>query len=660
MINNNETRSNSNTKSITSYSYYRRNNINNNNILPKNSRNINNNQIKSQYSKLNTEVNNNIIANDVFSVKENINSNNIKNYLKEKPLEIKDKEKNKYISIYDLIGTKCNLTIDLLRYYFHNYEPSKTSKKKMGLIKSYAVNTYQGIVRDYNEDRVSIMVNMNKPRGYYKRIWPRVSFFGIYDGHGGETCSEYLRDNLHDLIVHNNQFFPENIIEAIKLAFNKAEKNFIEKFALDKNRELKDKSGSCAVILLLVENKIYAANVGDSRCLLSMNNGDKIIEVTKDHKPNSPEEKERIKKYGGRIYQTETYIKKSKNVKLIGKKIIGPYRVSPGGLSVSRTIGDVEAKLEKYGGNENVVISKPDIFEFDLNKDDIDFFVMGCDGIFDQLTSEEVINCAWMIYNEKDNILVNQCKDIHNQSGLICDLIMKSALARKSFDNVTCLFISFKELGNIAELPDNNIADDNLSNTLSNKDKNKSYNYVNNNIKNVRRSYTSSMTSLLNNGNKSKNKENFNINNNKNINSNGKNTIQYNINSNKSENKNDIKKEIRVNNINKDLNQIGFINDKSSNITYQTQNNNNNGRTSIRKSYLLNKRNSNTKINEIKYSETVNTLNSSQSKYVINSNSSINQKNNNQQNGNNINTNIKDIKTLTRRNHNYISSNNYK
>ena len=141
----------------------------------------------------------------------------------------------------------------------------------MGLIKSYAVNTYQGIVRDYNEDRVSIMVNMNKPRGYYKRIWPRVSFFGIYDGHGGETCSEYLRDNLHDLIVHNNQFFPENIIEAIKLAFNKAEKNFIEKFALDKNRELKDKSGSCAVILLLIENKIYVANVGDSRCLLSMN-----------------------------------------------------------------------------------------------------------------------------------------------------------------------------------------------------------------------------------------------------------------------------------------------------------------------------------------------------------------------------------------------------
>ena len=32
----------------------------------------------------------------------------------------------------------------------------------MGSIKSYGVNTYQGIVRNYNEDRVSIIINMNK------------------------------------------------------------------------------------------------------------------------------------------------------------------------------------------------------------------------------------------------------------------------------------------------------------------------------------------------------------------------------------------------------------------------------------------------------------------------------------------------------------------
>ena len=39
---------------------------------------------------------------------------------------------------------------------------------------------------------------MNKPKDYMKGRWPKTSFFGIYDGHGGEGCSEYLRDNLHN------------------------------------------------------------------------------------------------------------------------------------------------------------------------------------------------------------------------------------------------------------------------------------------------------------------------------------------------------------------------------------------------------------------------------------------------------------------------------
>jgi len=40
---------------------------------------------------------------------------------------------------------------------------------------------------------------------------------------------------------------------------------------------------------------------------------------------------------------------------------MGPLRVFPGWLSVSRTFGDVEAKLLKYGGNPNVVIADPEI-----------------------------------------------------------------------------------------------------------------------------------------------------------------------------------------------------------------------------------------------------------------------------------------------------------
>ena len=59
-----------------------------------------------------------------------------------------------------------------------------------------------------------------------------------------------------------------------------------------------------------------------------------------------------------------------------------PYRVFPGRLSVSRTVGDIEAKYAQFQGNPEVVIATPDIYEFEITKGD-DFMLMGCDGIFD-------------------------------------------------------------------------------------------------------------------------------------------------------------------------------------------------------------------------------------------------------------------------------------
>ena len=104
----------------------------------------------------------------------------------------------------------------------------------MGNIKGYGANTYRGLVRNYNEDRVSIIINMAKPENYTKKNWPKISFFGIYDGHGGSKCADFLRDTLHK-IIFSNEYFPENAEKAIKNAFLKTENEFINKIAIDKN-----------------------------------------------------------------------------------------------------------------------------------------------------------------------------------------------------------------------------------------------------------------------------------------------------------------------------------------------------------------------------------------------------------------------------------------
>jgi protein phosphatase PTC2/3 len=68
--------------------------------------------------------------------------------------------------------------------------------------------------------------------------------------------------------------------------------------------------------------------------------------------------------------------------------------VLPGRLSVCRTFGDIEAKIEKRGGNKNVVIATPEIKSFRLT-DDHDFIALASDGIFDKINNKEAIECVW-------------------------------------------------------------------------------------------------------------------------------------------------------------------------------------------------------------------------------------------------------------------------
>ena len=82
----------------------------------------------------------------------------------------------------------------------------------------------------------------------------------------------------------------------------------------------------------------YIANVGDSRAILSYDYGSKTFPLSHDHKPDAPSERERIINAGGKSYQSVIKTK-------VGVNVPGPFRLLPGKLSVSRSFGDIEAKL---------------------------------------------------------------------------------------------------------------------------------------------------------------------------------------------------------------------------------------------------------------------------------------------------------------------------
>ena len=70
---------------------------------------------------------------------------------------------------------------------------------------------------------------------------------------------------------------------------------------------------------MIINKECYIANVGDSRALISTGNLSRNYTLTTDHKPDDPIEKDRIEKNGGRLWKQEN----------------SPFRVIPGGLSVS-------------------------------------------------------------------------------------------------------------------------------------------------------------------------------------------------------------------------------------------------------------------------------------------------------------------------------------
>ena len=364
----------------------------------------------------------------------------------------------KILDLNDIIGkdSKIPINFNILKQHFNNFSQGKISSKPFGLINSYAANTNQGINRNYNEDRVSIIINLNIPQKHINSI----SYFGIFDGHSGNKCAEFLRNNLLQYIYKNNNF-PNNIPLAIKEAFIKADKDYIEKYNYSDENNV-DNTGSCALILLIINEKIYIANCGDSRCIVSAKNKKIQKDVTRDHKPNYPYEKKRILNNGGKIYRNQIPFSslscKHLDINENHNLILGPYRVFPGKLSVSRTIGDAMAKIRRFGGNDKVIIPIPDIYVFDYNKDDIDFFILGCDGIFDQLTSKDVLKCANLIIDNNNKKLINNNEnndfksnygniiDMNNTCGDIVDFIIKSSMVRKSLDNLTCIMVAFKNM----------------------------------------------------------------------------------------------------------------------------------------------------------------------------------------------------------------------
>ena len=116
---------------------------------------------------------------------------------------------------------------------------------------------------------------------------------------------------------------------------------------------------------------MHVANAGDSRCV--MGKGGNCIPLSFDHKPECEVEIARIEAAGS---------------------VITEGRVD-GHLNLTRALGDLKfKKKEGLKPEEHPITANPDVFEYEFSSD-CDFILMGCDGVWETKSNEEMVEWVY-------------------------------------------------------------------------------------------------------------------------------------------------------------------------------------------------------------------------------------------------------------------------
>lgn len=175
-------------------------------------------------------------------------------------------------------------------------------------------------------------------------------------------------------------------------------------------------SGCTAVVALVAGNKVYVANAGDSRCVASR--GGVAVDLSVDHKPEDELELARITKAGG--------------------KVTSEGRVN-GGLNLSRALGDhVYKQVADLPAEEQMISPMPDVKVLDVTPD-VEFLVLACDGIWNFMSSQEVVEYV------RPKLQKNPVK-----ISSICEELFDTCLAPDTggdgtgCDNMTAIIVRFR------------------------------------------------------------------------------------------------------------------------------------------------------------------------------------------------------------------------
>ena len=204
----------------------------------------------------------------------------------------------------------------------------------------------------------------------------------------------------------------EEKLPQLDLIKNKSTKSFSsEKFVAND-------MGTTANIMLIKNGVIYIANVGDSLSVMYKNK--KAYNLNREHQLIIPSEKERVLKSGAKI---------------------NGYRIN-GMLNLTRAIGDLSFKSNiQLKRHEQSVIALPEITKIE-DTEDIDFIIMGCDGVWDCVKRQLLCDFVDKEINENPN------KNLSEILKTIFDRCVSPVWGVVlGTDNMSCIIVQFLHNG---------------------------------------------------------------------------------------------------------------------------------------------------------------------------------------------------------------------
>ena len=225
-----------------------------------------------------------------------------------------------------------------------------------------------------------------------------IPYFAIYDGHGGYSCSEYIKKNLHheihyymkELLDEKSQNFLNDLIIALQKIIILVDINYF-----DSELNFSAHHGSTCVFVFFIGTYVLCCNLGDSVSILLRKN-EKRIYLSRDFNPKREIERQRIELKNGYI---------TNDGRLLGN------------ISVSRAFGDWKFKDKQKQAllknnkefGEYLITNRAEFRLIELNPDLDNYIILASDGIFLRETQENLCHSLanYLNMGEKDNGLID-------------------------------------------------------------------------------------------------------------------------------------------------------------------------------------------------------------------------------------------------------------